>query len=142
MSFVQIYIHAVWGTKNRKPVLSRPVHDKVCQHIRENASLKDIFIDSINGHYDHLHSLMLLNASMSIAKQMQLIKGESSFWINKNKIMKRTFDWADKYFATSVSQDKIESVRLYIQNQWEHHKTITFEDEYEQFLKYFGFVPG
>ena len=142
MSFVQIFIHAVWGTKNREPLLSGTIHDKVCQHIKENATTKDIFIDSINGHYDHLHCLMLLNSQMSISKQMQLIKGESSFWVNKNKITKRKFDWADEYFAVSVSADKIDPVRAYILNQQEHHKAITFQQEYERFLKHFGFEQG
>jgi len=142
MSFVQIWIHAVWGTKNREPVLSKTVHDQVCQHIRENALLKDINIDSINGHNDHLHCLMQLNNELSISKQMQLIKGESSFWINRNKLIKGKFDWANEYFAASVSEDKVEVVRAYILNQQEHHKKITFQKEYERFLKHFGFIQG
>lgn len=68
MSFVKIYVHAVWATKNREPVLSKVIHDQICQHIRENAKSKDIIIDSINGHHDHLHCLMLLNTEMSISK--------------------------------------------------------------------------
>ena len=127
MSFVQIWIHAVWGTKNREPVLSKTIHDRVCQHIRENADLKSIHIDSINGHYDHLHCLMRLNNELSISKQMQLIKGESSYWINRSKIVKGKFDWADEYFAASVSEDKLSYVRGYILNQQEHHKKITFQ---------------
>ena len=142
MSFVQIHVHAVWGTKNREPVLSKTIHDQICDHIRENAASKDICIDSINGHIDHLHCLMLLNAQMSISKQIQLIKGESSFWVNRNKITKRKFDWADEYFAVSVSADKLDSVRGYILNQQEHHKKITFQQEYERFLKHFGFMQG
>ena len=142
MSFAQIWVHAVWGTKNREPILSRSIHDQVCQHIRENAVLKNIYIDSINGHNDHLHCLMQLNSEMSISKQMQLIKGESSFWINKNKIIKGKFDWANEYFAASVSDDKLDTVRGYILNQQVHHKKITFQQEYEKFLKHFGFIQG
>ena len=73
---------------------------------------------------------------------MQLIKGESSFWINKNKIIKRQFEWADEYFASSVSEDKLDIVRAYIINQQEHHKKVAFKDEYGKFLKQFGFVQG
>ena len=82
---------------------------------------------------------MTLNADLSVAKQMQLIKGESSFWINKNKLVKGHFVWADEYFAISVSEDKLDNVRNYINNQEEHHKKITFLDEYNSFLKHFGF---
>lgn len=53
---------------------------------------------------------------------MQLIKGESSFWFNKLKVLKRKFDWADEYFAASVSDDRLNVVRGYILNQQQHHK--------------------
>ena len=142
MAFVKIWIHAVWGTKNREPVLEKGIIESVCDHIKENGKLKGIFIECINGYSDHLHCLMLLNADTSISKQMQLIKGESSFWINKNKIVKGHFEQADEYFASSVSEDKLDIVRAYIINQQEHHKKITFKDEYEKFLKHFGFDQG
>jgi len=142
MAFVKIWIHAVWGTKNREPVLEKGILKSVCDHIKENGKLKGIFIECVNGYSDHLHCLMLLNAGMSISKQMQLIKGESSFWINKNKIVKGHFEWADEYFASSVSEDKLDIVKAYILNQQEHHKKVTFKDEYEKFLKHFGFVQG
>jgi len=142
MAFVKIWIHAVWGTKNREPVLEKGILKSVCDHIKENGKLKGIFIECVNGYSDHLHCLMLLNADMSISKQMQLIKGESSFWINKNKIVKGHFEWADEYFASSVSEDKLDIVKAYILNQQEHHKKVTFKDEYEKFLKHFGFVQG
>ena len=137
MSFVKIWVHAVWGTKNREQLLKKDIHEKVCRHIVENAIKKRLYVDCIDGHDDHLHSLMTLNAEMSISKQMQLIKGESSFWINKNKLIKNHFEWADEYFAASVSEDRLDKVREYIHGQKEHHKKITFLDEYNTFLKYF-----
>ena len=142
MAFVKIWIHAVWGTKNREPVLEKGILNSVCDHIKENGKLKGIFIECVNGYSDHLHCLMLLNADTSISKQMQLIKGESSFWINKNKIIKGRFEWADEYFASSVSEDKLDIARAYILNQQEHHRKVTFKDEYEKFLRHFGFVQG
>lgn len=142
MSFVQIWVHVVWGTKNREPVLSKSIHDQICKHIKENAMLKNIYIDSINGYHDHLHCLMQLNSELSMAKQIQLIKGESSFWINNTKVLKQKFHWANEYFAVSVSGDKLKTIRGYISNQQEHHKKITFQQEYESFLKHFDCVPG
>ncbi len=142
MASVKIWIHAVWGTKNREPVLEKEILESVCDHIKDNGKLKGIFIECVNGYSDHLHCLMLLNADTSISKQMQLIKGESSFWINKNKIIKGHFEWADEYFASSVSEDKLDIARAYILNQQEHHKKVTFKDEYEKFLKHLGFVQG
>lgn len=139
MSYVKIWIHAVWGTKKRIPFLKPPTLEKVCDHIRANAENKGIFIDSINGHDDHLHVLMLLKSEYSIAKQIQLLKGESAFWVNKNKIIDTKFEWADKYFASSVSDDKVERVRKYIRNQQEHHRKSSFAEEYERFLSGVGY---
>jgi REP element-mobilizing transposase RayT len=70
---------------------------------------------------------------------MQLIKGESSFWINKNNLCKTKFGWQEEYFAVSVSEVNIESVRRYIAKQAEHHRTHNFGDEFEGFMKRAGF---
>jgi len=71
---------------------------------------------------------------------MQLIKGESSFWINKNKVTKHYFEWADEYFAVSVSESHINRVREYIKNQEEHHRKKTWEEEYNEFIEKYGFT--
>jgi REP element-mobilizing transposase RayT len=76
-----------------------------------------------------------LNADMSISKVLQLIKGESAFWINSQKVTNTKFEWADEYYASSVSEANLPSVRAYINNQEEHHRTKTFHEECEIFLK-------
>ena len=140
MSFVKIWIHAVWGTKNRKPVLSKEIRIKLFQHIRENAKEKEIYIDFINGHLDHVHCLLALNADMSISKTIQLIKGESVFWANKNELTEAKLEWADEYFAVSISESMIDKVRDYIKNQEQHHAKITFMQEYEDFMRKYEFI--
>jgi putative transposase len=139
MSYIKIWIHAVWGTRNRSPVLKPPVLQRVCDHIKVNAKEKAIYIDTINGHDEHIHVLMLLKYDLSISKQMQLLKGESAFWANKAEGLKSKLEWANKFFAASVSEAKIDVVRAYINNQQEHHKKQTFTDEYNQFLKSLGY---
>jgi REP element-mobilizing transposase RayT len=66
---------------------------------------------------------------------MQLIKGESSFWINKNRITSTKFEWADEYFAVSVSESHVKRVRGYINNQEIHHRKMTWEEEYTKFIE-------
>lgn len=139
MAFVKIMIHAVWGTKNRELYLTNDIRTVIMNHIKENAKNKEIFIDTLNGYTEHLHCLLGLNADMSISKAMHLIKGESSFWINKQKITPYTFEWADEYFAVSVSESILDKVRLYISNQEEHHKKVTFNQEYEEFIRKYHF---
>lgn len=132
-------IHAVWATKSRAPFLTKEIRSTIIEHIRQNAKIKEIFIDSINGHTDHLHCLMGLNADMSIAKAMQLIKGESAFWINKQMLTPSRFEWADEYFAVSVSESNLDKVRAYIHGQEEHHAQKTFQQEYDAFMERYHF---
>lgn len=139
MSFIHIYVHFVWSTKNREPFLTKDIRYDVFQHIRDNAKKKNIHIDFINGYTDHVHCLVSLNDDLSIGKIAQLLKGESSFWINQNKITKTKFGWQDEYFAIGVCDDKIQIVRDCIANQDELHSKMTFAQEYEKFIERYGF---
>ena len=113
MSWVKVWVHFVWSTKNREPYLTTEIRRKVFQHIRENAKEKGIYLDYIGGYVDHAHCLVSLGIDQTIEKIMQLIKGESSFWINKNQLCKTKFGWQDEYFAVSVSESVLEEVRRY-----------------------------
>lgn len=92
MPFVKVMIHAVWGTKNRFPFLQKEVRPTINTHISENAKIKNLYIDCLTGGEDHIHLLMDLNADISISKTIQLIKGESSYWINKESLVKPKFE--------------------------------------------------
>jgi REP element-mobilizing transposase RayT len=81
-----------------------------------------------------------LNTDITIAKTLQLIKGESAFWINQEKLTNPKFEWADEYFAASVSESQLNKVRDYINNQEEHHKKTTFATEYEKFIAKYNFT--
>ena len=140
MPFVKVYLHCVWSTKNRIPYLdSIELRQKVWNHIRENAIQKGIYIDFINGYSDHCHCLISLGVDQNIQKVIQLIKGESSFWINKNELTKDKFQWQEEYFAVSVSESILDKVREYIKNQEEHHKKKSFQEEYDEFILKYGF---
>lgn len=140
MPMIKIWIHLVWATKSRKPLLDKSIRQKVWQHMRINALEKQIHVDFINGHIDHVHCLISLNADQTIAKTVQLIKGESSFWINKHHLCSEKFEWQDDYFAVSVSESGVNVVREYIKNQETHHAKKTFQQEYEEFINKYGFL--
>ena len=139
MSFIKVYVHYVWATKNRYPFLTDNIRKTVFNHIKENARKKNIFIDFINGYKDHVHCLVSLNDDLSIGKIAQLMKGESSFWINKNNLTKQKFEWQDEYFAIGIGDDKIDIVRNYIARQEDHHKKVSFSQEYDKFISRYGF---
>ena len=140
MSFIKVYIHFVWSTKNRIPFLhTKELRQKMWNHILEKAREKNIFIDFINGGSDHCHCLISLGYDQSIQQIMQLIKGESSFWINKQNLIEEKFEWQDGYYAVSVSESVIDKVRNYIKNQEEQHSKKTFQQEHDEFIIKFGF---
>jgi REP element-mobilizing transposase RayT len=139
MPWVKVWLHFVWSTKNRHPYLKEEIRNRVFDHIRQNAREKGIHIDFINGYVEHIHCLISLATDQTLEKLMQLIKGESSFWINKNKLTKTRFEWQDEYFVASVSESNLEKVRRYIAKQEEHHRKVSFEEEFEEMLLRAGF---
>jgi putative transposase len=139
MSYVRIWVHLVFSTKNRIHFLSKKVREMVRQHIIDNCFKKEILLKEINGYEEHLHCLISLGKEQSISKVSQLIKGESSFWINKNNLCKEKFMWQDDYFAISVSDSQISSVVKYIKNQEKHHTKTTFPEEVEKFINKYDF---
>jgi putative transposase len=140
MPFIKVYIHFVWSTKNRYPYLNTPeIRKAVWKHIRENARMKGIFVEFVNGYQEHCHCLVSLGDNQTIRQIMQLIKGESSYWINKEHILKEKFEWQDEYFAVSVSESLVDKVRDYIKNQENHHTSKAWEDEYNELIQKYGF---
>ncbi len=140
MPYVRIWVHFIWSTKNRVRILSDELREKVFSHIKENASKKGVYLDTIDGAIDHVHTLVSLKSDQTIAKVAQLLKGESSHWLNNLNVMSGKLEWQDEYIAVSVSESMIEKVRDYIRNQKEHHRVKTFTEEYEEFLQKYGFL--
>lgn len=88
MPYIRVWIHYVWATKNREPVLVDSIRDILFDHIKQNARLKNIYLDRVNGYYDYVHCLVSLGSDQTLEKIAQLIKGESSFWLNNKSGLK------------------------------------------------------
>lgn len=88
---------------------------------------------------DHIYCLFLLSPQKTIAEVIKQIKGSSSHFINHNNLIDEKFSWKTGYAAYSVSQSVLERVFFYIKNQKEHHQKKTFQQEYDDFLKLYGF---
>lgn len=143
MAYVRMWIYVVWATKCRYPYFTGPVKYDVFNHMRYNAGKKGIYISEINGYLEHVHCLISLTADQSVAGVVQLLKGESSYWINRQEIIPEVFEWADEYYAASVSESQVEKVRQYIRNQEAHHRWKGWDEELDEFLrKHHGRLPG
>lgn len=135
MPYLKIYIHFVWSIKCREPLLNtKQSRELVWQHIMENAGSKGIHIDFINGYEDHCHCLISMDINQSTNSIMQLIKGESSFWINRNKelfpkLNGKKIEWQEGYYASSVSESALKKIRNHIRDQEIHHERKSFDEE-------------
>lgn len=93
---------------------------------------------AINNMEDHLHLFVGLHPDQSIAAIMQLVKGESAEWINQERLTRQKFQWQNGYAAFSHAKSQLDTVVKYIHNQQEHHRKVTFLDEYQKMLKSFA----
>ena len=137
-SFNKIWIHAIWATKERLPLLQQNSEQRVYSFIAEQLRELGCPVRIINGMPDHIHCLFLLNPQKSVADVIKQIKGSSSHYINEHNIITDKFSWQTGYAAYSVSESVVEKVFQYIKTQKEHHQKKTYQQEYEEFLKLYG----
>lgn len=130
-----ILIHVVFSTKQRFKLLSKAWRDDLYAYIGGVAAEHKSTLLKAGGIEDHVHLLLKIHPSYSVADTVKLIKGNSSKWINENKKVNARFEWQRGYGAFSVSESMSDTVKRYIENQEEHHRQQSFKDEYLLFLK-------
>ena len=133
-SYTKIWIHAIWATKHRMPLIHSNSESELYHFISEQLREMGCPVRIINGMPDHIHCLFLLNAQKSVVEVIKQIKGSSSHFINQNNLIEEKFYWQTGYAAYSVSESGVERVYQYIKNQKLHHQKKTFHQEYEDFL--------
>ena len=137
-SFNKIWIHAVWSTKERYPLIIPSVEKKVYDMMSKEFLEAGCPVRIINGMPDHVHSMFLLNPNKAVTEIIKHVKGSCSHEVNKLNITKEKFAWQTGYAAYSVSESATEKVFHYINNQKKHHEKITFQREYENFIRLHG----
>lgn len=135
MSYVSAYFHCVFSTKERRKIITPALQERLWPFLGGIARENGMSARMIGGIEDHVHLLLALPATIPIAKAMQLIKGGSSKWIHETFPEHREFRWQEKYGAFSVSVSQLETITAYIQNQREHHRARSFQDEFVALLK-------
>jgi REP-associated tyrosine transposase len=138
-SFSGILIHCIWTTKNREALLNSELRDRLWPYLGGIARENRMKALAIGGAADHVHTLMSLPATLSVAKALQLLKGNSSKWIHETFPKLRSFEWQEGYGAFSIGVSGIEATVAYIQNQAEHHRTRSFREESMAMLRRHGF---
>ena len=121
MPYRDIFYHIVIITKYREKRLNQPRLMALIQHIRTYASTKGIQIHAINGYQDHLHIFATIPVYIAVSDAIKAIKGESSRWINKNKLFEAPFRWQPGYYISTICPHHKKTVIRYILHQKEHH---------------------
>ncbi len=136
-TYTQIYVQIVFALQGRKNLIKSTYRERLEKYICGVISNKKSKPFAIYCNPDHTHTLIGLHPSISISDIARDIKSNSSKWINENQWIKGKFSWQEGFGAFTYSKSQIDSVVKYILNQPQHHKKISFQEEYINFLKKF-----
>ena len=134
-SYTKLTYHVVFGTKRRIKSIREQIREPLYRYISEVIRDRSGHLFEIGGIEDHLHVLANFSPARSVSNMVRDIKANAARWANGLTETKNRLEWQKGYSAFTVSHSNIESVRAYILNQREHHRTRTFEEEYTEFLK-------
>ena len=134
-SLAKVYLHVVYSTKNREPLLAGEWRDELFRVLGGAANNLGCQSLIVGGVEDHVHLLIQLGRTISMADAVGKIKSTSSAWINQTRGLAMPFHWQAGYAAFSVSQSNLEAVREYVRKQPEHHARQSFQDELREWLR-------
>ena len=134
-SLSSILIHLIFSTKNRERFLTPDIDVELYRYMASVSKAMKSPALIINGTSDHVHTLFSLSRVVTVAELVEELKTESSRWIKTKGRKYRLFHWQSGYGAFSIGQSQVRTVKQYIKRQKEHHRRVTFQDEYRKFLK-------
>ncbi|MGM1055713.1 MAG: IS200/IS605 family transposase [Bacteroidota bacterium] len=134
-TYTQIHIQVVFVVQNRQSLIKNEWKDELYQYITGIIQNHEHKVLQINGMPDHIHILFGMRPTQSLSDLMKQVKQDSSKWINNKGVVNGKFSWQAGYGAFSYSKSHVPRVIKYIQNQEEHHKKLTFMEEYVALLK-------
>ncbi|MDZ4742624.1 MAG: IS200/IS605 family transposase [Verrucomicrobiota bacterium] len=137
-SLSNILIHLIFSTKDRQPWLEKDVREKTHAFLAGAARQCDCEAYRVGGVADHIHMAVRLSRTLSVADLVKEIKTASSKWIKTQDPALTDFSWQQGYGVFSVGMSQKETLLHYIDNQEEHHRTHTFQEEYRAFLSKYG----
>jgi REP element-mobilizing transposase RayT len=135
-TYVSVRIHCIFSTKDRKPLITREMQPRLWAYLGGIARNLKVKVFAIGGIEDHMHVLFALPPTLPLSKVVQTLKANSSKWVNEQ--VPGAFAWQEGYGAFSVSISHMDATIEYIQNQAEHHKKKTFDEEFAEILRKHG----
>lgn len=145
-SFHSCLMHCVWSTHRRIPLITPTICERLWPYLGGIAREHHMKALAVGGVADHVHALLSLPPTLSTAKGLQLLKGNSSKWLRETfpELARAGFAWQEGYGAFSIAVSGVEDTSRYILTQEEHHRRSGFREELEAFLKkhQMAFEPG
>ena len=137
-TYTNLLYHLVFSTKGRIPLIGKELQPDLYAYIGGIVRGEGGVLLEIGGMPDHVHLLVKFKPIVAISDMLQLIKGNSSKWVNAERHSMRKFGWQDGYAAYSVSESQVDAVREYVQRQEEHHRGQPYQDEFRALLERHG----
>ncbi|MBC7850373.1 MAG: IS200/IS605 family transposase [Chitinophagaceae bacterium] len=134
-SLVQNYLHLVFSTKNRLPMIDSRIEKELHRYLISISNELDCKVIQLGGYVDNIHSLCMLSKKITLVQFMEELKRKSSKWIKTKNDCYQNFYWQDGYGAFSVSPNAVNRVSAYIESQHQHHSTMSFQQEYVGMLE-------
>jgi putative transposase len=136
-TFTQLHIQLILAVQNRTSLIDKFWKDRLYAYMTGIIQNNGHKLLIINGMPDHVHILIGFRTTQALSELVQVIKRDSSKWINENKLVRGKFSWQEGFAAFSYSHSHLQNVIEYIKNQEEHHRKLTFLEEYKAFLEKF-----
>jgi putative transposase len=137
-SLSKLYVHLVFSTKRREPLLLSPLRGKMHAYLATVLKNQDSPAVKVGGTSDHVHILFRLSKNWSLAEIVEEIKTSSSKWVKTQGEGLGNFHWQSGYGAFSIGPEGMEAVAKYIAQQEAHHRAVSFQDEYRKLLATHG----
>ena len=137
-TYISNLIHCVFSTKERLAVIDSELESRLWPYVGGIARENRMKALAVGGTEDHVHTLLSLPSTISVAKAVQLLKGGSSKWVHEEFPMYKEFAWQEGYGAFSVSRSQMKKTIAYIEGQKEHHRRRSFQEEFITFLDKHG----
>lgn len=137
-SLTCILVHIVFSTKHRQPFIKPEIETELFKYMSSIYRANNSPALSMNGTENHVHTLILLSKTITVSKLIEEVKRSSSKWIKTKGQAYEGFYWQNGYGAFSIGQSNVAALKTYIANQKEHHKKVTFQDEFRALLKRYG----
>lgn len=137
-SYTCLHYHVIFGTKDRRPSITDDIRSRLYDYMGGILAREKGILLAAGGMPDHVHLLASLSAQSAVSDILRVVKTNSSKWIHETFSDHRGFGWQDGYGAFTVSPSNLSRVKRYIAEQEEHHRRVTFQEEFIAFLKRHG----